>query len=76
MKRRSSDSCQVYSNIPCVIRDRFEREGVLYVRNYSPGFDLRWQDVFQTDDPADVASRCRDAGIDFEWLGDNRLRTR
>ena len=71
-----ADSRRVYQRIPREVRDRFERNGVMYVRNYGSGFDLPWQEVFQTDDRAAVEAFCRDAGMEFEWLPDDRLRTR
>jgi hypothetical protein len=70
-----SDSRCVHRVIPEAIRERFATRGVLYVRNYIPGIDLPWQDVFQTQDPRDVARFCEAAGIEHEWRGD-RLTTR
>ena len=71
-----ADSRRVYQRIPREVRERFERSGVMYVRNYGSGFDLPWQEVFQTDDRAAVEEFCRSAGMEFEWLPDDRLRTR
>lgn len=48
----------------------------MYVRNYDEGLDLSWAAVFQTTDRSQVEAYCHEAGIDFEWLGRNRLRTR
>lgn len=44
--------------------------GVLYVRRYGTGFDLNWQQAFETDSRSDVASFCREQGIEFAWSGD------
>jgi alpha-ketoglutarate-dependent taurine dioxygenase len=71
-----ADSRRVYQRIPREVRDRFERNGVMYVRNYGTGFDLPWQEVFQTSDRAEVEDFCRRAGMEFEWLPNDRLRTR
>jgi len=71
-----ADSRRVYQHIPPEIRERFTRRGLMYVRNYGSGFDLSWQDVFQTTSKSDVENYCRGAGIDFEWLAEDRLRTR
>jgi alpha-ketoglutarate-dependent taurine dioxygenase len=71
-----ADSRRVYQRIPREVRDRFERERVMYVRNYGSGFDLSWQEVFQTTDRVDVEDFCRRAGMQFEWLPNDRLRTR
>ncbi len=71
-----ADSRRVYERIPAGIRKRFERHGVMYVRNYGSGFDLPWQEVFQTDDRAEAEKYCAAEGIEFEWLPEDRLRTR
>lgn len=71
-----ADSRRVYERIPAEIRERFERLGVMYVRNYTPWMDLPWQNVFQTDSRSAVLEYCRSAGIDAEWKSDDHLRTR
>jgi alpha-ketoglutarate-dependent taurine dioxygenase len=71
-----ADSRRVYQRIPAHVRERFERLGVTYVRNYGSGFDLSWQEVFQTTSTNDVEDFCVSNGIQFEWLPDDRLRTR
>jgi alpha-ketoglutarate-dependent taurine dioxygenase len=54
----------------------FERLGVLYVRHFSRGAGLTWQEAFQTDDRDVVERYCRDAGIACEWTDRDGLRTR
>lgn len=71
-----ANSRRVYRHIAPAVRERFERKGVMYVRNYGSGFDLPWQEVFQTNDKADVEKYCAAAGLEYEWLADDRLRTR
>jgi alpha-ketoglutarate-dependent taurine dioxygenase len=71
-----ADSRRVYDRVPAEVRDRFERLGVMYVRNYTPWMDLPWQNVFQTDSRAEVDEFCRSAGIEAEWIDDDHLRTR
>src|SRR5204863_6049988 len=46
-----ADSRKVFGRISPEVRQRFENKQVRYVRNYGPGLDLSWQEVFQTDDP-------------------------
>lgn len=70
-----ADSRRVYERLPAEIRDRFERLGVMYVRNYTPMMDLPWQNVFQTDSREEVDEFCRSAGIRAEWMADDHLRT-
>lgn len=71
-----ADSRRVLSLIPGDVRGQFEQRGVMYVRNYGPGIDLPWQDVFQTSNQTDVEQMCRSMGIEFEWRGDDELTTR
>lgn len=66
---------EVFPLIPAQIRERFERHGVRYVRNYGPDLDLPWQVVFQTGDRAEVEAYCRDSGTEFVWTGADGLRT-
>ncbi|HZI20315.1 MAG TPA: TauD/TfdA family dioxygenase [Pyrinomonadaceae bacterium] len=71
-----ADSREVLRRLKPQTRDRFVGRGVMYVRNYGQGIDLDWQTVFQTDSPRAVEDYCRGAGIEFEWRGGGRLRTR
>jgi alpha-ketoglutarate-dependent taurine dioxygenase len=70
-----ADSRAVFQRVDPAIRDRFETKSVMYVRNYGDALDLPWQDVFQTDDRSAAEAYCRRAGIEFEWKGEDRLRT-
>jgi alpha-ketoglutarate-dependent taurine dioxygenase len=47
--------------------DEFERKGLVYVRNFSEGIDVPWQDFFHTDDQAKVEQICSEAGMTCEW---------
>jgi alpha-ketoglutarate-dependent taurine dioxygenase len=71
-----ADSRRVYRQIDPDVRRRFADLGVMYVRNYGGGVDLSWQEVFQTSDRAEAEEMCRKAGIELEWLGGDRVRTR
>lgn len=62
-----ADSRRVYLNINRAIRDKFEQKGILYVRNYTPGIDLSWQEVFQTEEKEVVNKYCQDNNIEFRW---------
>jgi hypothetical protein len=70
-----ADSRRVFNAISDKTREQFIKKGVTYVRNYGEGLDLPWQNVFQTEDTKEVEAYCRNAGIEFKWLGENRLRT-
>jgi alpha-ketoglutarate-dependent taurine dioxygenase len=71
-----ADSRKVFARIDPRIRERLIEKQVMYVRNYDEGLDLSWSTVFQTTDRSQVEAYCRQAGIEFEWLDHNRLRTR
>ena len=69
------DSRTIYQLMEPGIRNRFERKGLKYVRNFTDGLDVSWQHFFQTNDRTAVEEYCRRAGIDFEWGSGNNLRT-
>jgi amino acid adenylation domain-containing protein len=70
------DCRKLYRSLDPVIREEFEGKGLMYVRNFTDGLDVSWQDFFHTSDKSQVEAYCRRAGIDFEWKKDNGLRTR
>jgi len=39
----------------------------MYVRNFSEGIDVPWQDFFHTDDKAAVERTCSKSGMSCEW---------
>lgn len=71
-----ADCRRIADRIDQGIKDRFIEKQILYVRNYNDGFGLTWQDVFQTSNRSVVEDHCRKNHIQFEWKGENRLRTR
>jgi SAM-dependent methyltransferase/alpha-ketoglutarate-dependent taurine dioxygenase len=70
------DCRQVYQQLDPDLRERFERKGLMYIRNFTDKLDVSWQSFFQTDDRAQVEDYCRRAAIDFEWKDENGLRIR
>lgn len=70
------DTRAILKKIPAPVRERFAKQGVMYVRNYGDGIGLPWQTVFQTTERAQVDEYCRGVGITTEWKSDGRLRTR
>jgi alpha-ketoglutarate-dependent taurine dioxygenase len=54
----------------------FREAGVLYVRNYRPGIDVPWQQVFHTHSRDEVEGYCAANDIEVEWRGADGLRTR
>jgi alpha-ketoglutarate-dependent taurine dioxygenase len=71
-----ADSRKVFARIEPKIKERFMQRKIMYVRNYRDEIDLPWSTVFQTQSKAEVEAYCRRAGIEFQWLDNNRLRTR
>ncbi|HLG64303.1 MAG TPA: TauD/TfdA family dioxygenase [Ktedonosporobacter sp.] len=71
-----ADSRRILERIDPAIRERFRQKQVMYVRNYVEGMDLPWQTVFQTTSKLEVEQYCRNAGIEFEWVTSDHLRTR
>jgi alpha-ketoglutarate-dependent taurine dioxygenase len=54
----------------------FERKGLVYVRNFSEGIDVPWQEFFHTSDKAAVEESCAREGMACEWTADGGLRIR
>lgn len=69
------DVRKVYERIDPEIRAKFEAKKWMLARNYNDGFGLPWQEVYQTEDKAEVEAYCRENSIDFEWKGGDRLHT-
>ena len=59
---------------PAIV-DEFAEKGLMYVRNFSEGIDVPWQDFFHTDDRAEVERTCAEAGMSAEWT-ETGLRVR
>lgn len=68
------DCRQIYRDLRPEVLAPFAERGLLYVRNFTPGLDVGWQDFFRTDARAEVEERCREAGIACEWRADGGLR--
>jgi alpha-ketoglutarate-dependent taurine dioxygenase len=49
------------------VRRQFDEKGLKYVRNFSEGIDVPWQDFFKTDDKAEVERVCAEGGMTCEW---------
>jgi len=61
------DCREVYEKLDSEIVEEFERKGLMYVRNFSEGVDVPWQEFFHTDDKAAVEGACEKAGMSCEW---------
>src|SRR5262249_44520306 len=69
------DTRKVYKRIDPFVRDKFDRLGWLFLRNYHDLPGRRWQSVFRTEDRREVESYCRENKIHYEWKSENYLRT-
>jgi amino acid adenylation domain-containing protein len=70
------DCRKVYQLLDSQLRENLEKKQLMYVRNYIEGLDVSWQDFFHASDKVAVENYCNQAGIEFEWLANNGLRTR
>jgi len=70
-----ADARRVYQFLSPELRDRFLHKQLRYIRNYTRGLDVSWQDFFQTGDRTVVEAYCRQAGIEWEWRPNDGLRT-
>jgi alpha-ketoglutarate-dependent taurine dioxygenase len=58
------------------LRAKFQERALMYVRNFTPGFDVSWQEFFHTEDRPVVEQTCRQHGVEWDWTSDGGLRTR
>lgn len=58
---------------PDILR-KFEEKGLKYVRNFSPGLDVSWQQFFHSNDRHEVEAACNQAGMTCEWKENDSLR--
>jgi amino acid adenylation domain-containing protein len=70
------DCRRVYQLLQPDVRERFQRQGLMYVRNFTDGLDVGWQEFFRTKERRAVEEYCRRVQMEFEWTKDNGLRTR
>ncbi|WP_080888220.1 non-ribosomal peptide synthetase [Nitrospira japonica] len=70
------DCRKMYERLRPELRAKFQERSLMYVRNFTPGFDVSWQDFFHTEDKAAVEETCRQHGVEWDWTPDGGLRTR
>jgi alpha-ketoglutarate-dependent taurine dioxygenase len=61
------DCREVYETLDKEIVQAFESKGLKYVRNFSEGVDVPWQEFFHTDEKSAVEEACARAGMTCEW---------
>ncbi|MEH2065253.1 MAG: amino acid adenylation domain-containing protein [Nostoc sp.] len=70
------DCRKAYNIINPKLRERLAKKQLMYVRHYTNGLDVSWQNFFRTNDKSPVENYCYHANIDFEWYDNNSLITR
>jgi alpha-ketoglutarate-dependent taurine dioxygenase len=68
------DCRKVYRALPETLARDFERKGLLYLRNFIRGVDVRWQDFFRTEDRSVVERTCAEQNVEWAWKRDGNLR--
>ena len=68
------DCREVYRRVAPAVLEPFIRKGLMYVRNFHDGFDVRWQDFFHTDDKSKVEELCQKDNMQCQWIDGNQLR--
>ena len=71
-----ADVRNVFNRIPAKIRERFIEKGWMLVRNFGDGMSLPWQRSFRVKTREELEDYCRRSRVEFEWKGNDRLRTR
>jgi amino acid adenylation domain-containing protein len=70
------DCRKIYQALSPDLRALFAEKKLMYVRNFTAGIDVGWQQFFRSEDKNEVERYCKQAGIEFEWKGDDGLQTR
>jgi alpha-ketoglutarate-dependent taurine dioxygenase len=71
-----ADCRQIYASLSLEIRDKFERMGIMYVRNFNKWSNIPWQTVFQSTSAAEVDAYCAARDIKTYWRDNgSALRT-
>ena len=71
-----ADCRKIYRLLSRSTRRKLEEKKLMYVRNFTSGLDVSWQDFFKTEDKGQVEQQCREAGMTFSWREDGGLQTR
>lgn len=70
------DCRKVWQRLDPDVGARFRDLGLLYVRNFTEGFDVPWQEFFHTSDKGVVEQKCRQGEMECEWFGEDLRTTR
>jgi non-ribosomal peptide synthetase component F/NRPS condensation-like uncharacterized protein/alpha-ketoglutarate-dependent taurine dioxygenase len=70
------DCRKIYQMLDPQLRSHFEKKQLMYVRNYTEGLDVSWQEFFHTTDKKLVEESCIKAKIELEWKNGNGLKNK
>jgi alpha-ketoglutarate-dependent taurine dioxygenase len=71
-----ADCREIHRALAPSLREKLAGKGLLYLRSFHPGLDVSWQEYFRTTSRALVERHCAESGIDWEWTGEDQLKTR
>jgi alpha-ketoglutarate-dependent taurine dioxygenase len=71
-----ADSRKVFTRIDPEVRDELVAKGWMLVRNFGNGFGPAWQTSYRVETREELAAYLDRADVQFEWLDENRMRTR
>ncbi|MBQ4848296.1 MULTISPECIES: TauD/TfdA family dioxygenase [unclassified Pseudoalteromonas] len=69
------DCRAMYQALPKAIQQDFADKGLRYIRNFSEGFDVSWQDYFKTSSIDEVKSICDRFGLTVSLEEGGTIRT-
>lgn len=69
-----SDNREILKGISDSTLRLFEEKGIRYTRNMLDWLGLSWQEVYQTEDQAEVEALLTNDGMQFEWVNEDHLR--
>jgi hypothetical protein len=69
------DCRRICAHLRPTVLARFATKKLMYVRNFTPGFDVSWQAFFGTSNRSEVEAKCRRDGVSVTWTAAG-LRTR
>jgi alpha-ketoglutarate-dependent taurine dioxygenase len=70
-----ADNNAVFEALDEDVRNELIRRKIKYVRNFGGGFELPWQEAFQTESRAEVEAYCNRNAIAWSWKDGDRLKT-
>lgn len=69
------DCREVYRRLPPEVQQDFETKGLKYIRNFSEGIDVSWQDYFKASTIEEARLICDRFGLTFNVEADGTVQT-